>query len=114
MTNSILDLQESNCIFVIGSNTFERHPLIGRRLILAKKKGAKIIYADPKYTPTAKQADLYLPMYSGTDVALLNGLMHHIIENDWENKEFIESRIRDFDFLKKTGMTATTSRMYQR
>lgn len=104
MTNSILDLQESNCLFVIGSNTFEQHPLIGRRLMLARKMGAKIIYADPRRTPTARQSDLYLSMYSGTDVALLNGLMHHIIENGWEDREFIESRTKGFDLLKKTVM----------
>ena len=68
MTNSISDLEESKCIFIIGSNTLEQHPLIGRRVMLAKKKGAKIVCADPRYTPTAKQADLYLSMYSGTDV----------------------------------------------
>lgn len=104
MTNSILDLQESRCIFVIGSNTFEQHPLIGRRLVLARKNGAKIIYADPRYTPTARQADLHLSMYSGTDVALLNGLMHHIIENGWEDREFIEPRTRGFDSLKEMVM----------
>jgi formate dehydrogenase major subunit len=104
MTNSILDLQESKCIFVIGSNTFEQHPLVGRRLILARKNGAKIIYADPRNTPTAKQADLYLSMFSGTDVALLNGLMHHIIENGWEDKKFIEIRTKNFDSLKKIVM----------
>ncbi len=104
MTNSILDLQESKCIFVIGSNTFEQHPLIGRRLVLARKMGAKIIYADPRYTPTARQSDLYLSMYSGTDVALLNGLMHHIIENGWEDREFIERRTKGFDSLKETVM----------
>jgi len=104
MTNSILDLQESNCIFVLGSNTFEQHPLIGRRLILAKKRGAKIIYADPRRTPTAKQADLYISMYSGTDVALLNGLMHHIIENGWEDKEFIDKRTKGFNSFKETVM----------
>ena len=104
MTNSISDLEESKCIFVIGSNTFEQHPLIGRRLILAKKKGAKMIYADPRYTPTAKQADLYLSMYSGTDVALLNGLMHHIIENGWEDSEFIQNRTKDFQSLKNAVM----------
>jgi len=102
MTNSILDLQESKCIFVIGSNTFEQHPLIGRRLVLARKKGAKVIYADPRRTPTARQADLYLPIYSGTDVVLLNGLMHHIIENAWENREFIMRRTKGFESLKKT------------
>jgi formate dehydrogenase alpha subunit len=104
MTNSILDLQESNCIFVIGSNTFEQHPLIGRRLVLARKRGARIIYADPRHTPTAKQADLHLSMYSGTDVALLNGLMHHIIENGWEDREFIERRTKNFDAMKETVM----------
>lgn len=104
MTNSILDLQESNCVFVLGSNTFEQHPLIGRRLVLARKRGAKVIYADPRRTPTAKQADLYLSMYSGTDVALLNGLMHHIIENGWEDREFIESRTKGFNSFKETAM----------
>ena len=102
MTNSILDLQEARCILAIGSNTFEQHPLIARRLVLAKKKGAKIICADPRYTPTAKHADLYLSMYSGTDVALLNGLMHHIIGNGWEDKDFIEKRTRNFDSAKET------------
>jgi formate dehydrogenase major subunit len=104
MTNSILDLQEARCIFAIGSNTFEQHPLIARRLVLAKKKGAKIICADPRYTPTAKHADLYLSMYSGTDVALLNGLMHHIIENGWEDEDFIEKRTRNFGSAKETVM----------
>lgn len=104
MTNSILDLQESRCIFVIGSNTFEQHPLIARRLILARKKGARVICADPRRTPTARQADLHLSMYSGTDVALLNGLMHHIIENGWQDRKFIEQRTRGFEFLKETVM----------
>jgi predicted molibdopterin-dependent oxidoreductase YjgC len=105
MTNSILDLEKASCIFVIGSNTFEQHPLIGRRLVIARKKGAKIIYADPRRTPTAKQSDLCLSMYSGTDVALLNGLMHHIIDNGWEDREFIERRTKGFDSLKKTVMS---------
>lgn len=104
MTNSILDLQESKCIFVIGSNAFEQHPLIARRLVLARKKGAKIICADPRHTPTARQADLHLSMYSGTDVALLNGLMHHIIENGWHDREFIEQRTRGFESLRETVM----------
>ncbi len=100
MTNSILDLEEAKCIFVIGSNTFEQHPLIGRRLVLAQKKGAKIIYADPRHTPTAKQSDLFLSIYSGTDVALLNGLMHIIIKNGWEDREFIARRTRGFQSLR--------------
>ena len=109
MTNSIQDIGESKCIFVLGSNTFEQHPLIGRRIMVAKANGAKVVVADPRFTPTAKQADLYMPFYSGTDVALLNGIMQHIIKNGWENKEFIEKRTKDFDKLKEVVMKDTYS-----
>jgi formate dehydrogenase major subunit len=104
MTNSIPDIEESKCIFIIGSNTFEQHPLIARRVIHAKEKGARVIVADPRYTTTAKQADLYLQFYSGTDVALMNGMMQVIIKKGLEDKEFIESRTRDFDKLKEEVM----------
>ena len=104
MTNSIPDIADAKCVFVIGSNTFENHPLIGRKIMQAKANGAKIIYADPRLTPTGKQADLFLQFYSGTDVCLLNGMMHEIIKNGWENKEFIEKRCNGFDDLKKEVM----------
>lgn len=104
MTNSIGDIAEAKCVFIIGSNTFENHPLIGRRVMEAKANGAKIIYVDPRLTPTGKQADLYLQFYSGTDVCLLNGMMHEIIKNGWENKEFIQNRCNGYDELKKEVM----------
>jgi formate dehydrogenase major subunit len=104
MTQSIADIAQAKTLFIIGSNTFEQHPLIGRRVMQAKAKGAKIIYADPRYTPTGKQADLYMPFYSGTDVAIFNGIMQHILKNGWENKEFIEKRTKDFDKLKAVVM----------
>jgi formate dehydrogenase major subunit len=104
MTNSIGDIAEAKCIFIIGSNTFENHPLIGRRVMEAKANGAKIIYADPRLTPTGKQADLYLQFRSGSDVAILNCLMQEIIRNGWEDKEFIAKRVSGFDDLKKEVM----------
>ncbi|MDD1645308.1 MAG: molybdopterin-dependent oxidoreductase, partial [Methanomicrobiales archaeon] len=104
MTQSIGDIAQAKSIFILGSNTFEQHPLIGRRVMQAKRNGAKLIYADPRLTATGKQADLYLPFYSGTDVAILNGLMQQIIKNGWENKEFIEKRTKDFDKLKAVVM----------
>jgi len=100
MTNSIPDIEEAKCVFIIGSNTFEQHPLIGRRVMMAKKKGAKIIYADPRYTPTAKQADIYMQFKSGGDVAILNCFMHEIIKNGWEDKEFIANRTTGYEELK--------------
>jgi len=104
MTNNIGDIAESKCVLVLGSNTLEQHPLIGRSILRAKLNGAKVIVFDPRYTTTARQADLYASLYSGTDVALLNGMMQHIIKNGWEAKEFIEKRTKGFDKLKATVM----------
>jgi formate dehydrogenase alpha subunit len=104
MTNSIGDIGESRCIFITGSNTFEQHPLIGRKIIQARKNGAKVISADCRFTPTAKQADLFLQFKSGTDVMYMNAMMQHIIKNGWEDKEFIANRTKDFEALKAVVM----------
>ena len=109
MTQSIADIAESKCLLVIGTNTFEQHPLIGRRIVQAKANGAKIIYADPRLTPTGKQADLHLQFYSGTDVALLNCFMQLILKNGWENKEFVEKRTKDFEKVREVVMKDTYS-----
>ncbi len=109
MTNSIGDIAESKCIFVLGSNTLEQHPLIGRKIVQAKQNGAKVICADPRYTPTARLADLYMPFVSGSDVAILNGLMQEIIKNGWEDKEFIAKRTKDYEKLKEVVMKETYS-----
>ena len=109
MTQSIADIAESKCLLIIGTNTFEQHPLIGRRIMQAKKNGAKIIYADPRLTPTGKQADLFLQFYSGTDVAFLNCFMQQIIKNGWENKDFIKNRTKDYEKVKEIVMKDTYS-----
>ena len=101
MTNSIDDLEESNCIFIIGSNPLEQHPLIGRRVLRAKRKGAKIIVVDPRYTSIARFADLFLPLKPGTDVALINSLMNVILEEGLEDSEFINKRTTNFEELKE-------------
>ena len=109
MTNSIGDIAESKCVFVLGSNTLEQHPLIGRKIVQAKLNGARVICADPRYTPTARLAELYMPFISGTDVALLNGMMQEIIKNGWEDKEFIAKRTKDYEKLKEVVMKETYS-----
>ncbi len=101
MTNSIPDIGESDCIFCLGSNTLEQHPLIGRQLIRARGRGAKVIYADPRHTPTAIQSDLFIQFYSGSDVLLLNSIMGEIIRNGWEDREFITERTIRYDTLRK-------------
>jgi len=112
MTNSIQDItEESKCIFIIGSNTTEQHPVIGIRVRAAKRhRGAKVIVADPRRVDIADYADLYLQHEPGTDIALLNGLMHIIIREGWHDEAFIAERTEGFEALKETVAAYTPER----
>jgi formate dehydrogenase major subunit/formate dehydrogenase alpha subunit len=102
MTNSIRDIAEqSQCIFIIGSNTSEQHPVIGTKIRRAKRqRGAKLIVADPRRIDMADYADLHLRHKPGTDLALLNGLMHIILREGWQDDTFIAERTEGFEELK--------------
>jgi len=101
MTNSIGELENADCIFVIGSNTTEQHPLIARYIMRAKEKGAKLIVADPRLIPLTQFADYHLRQRPGTDVALLNGFMNVILNEGLEDKEFINKRTEGFEEVKE-------------
>ena len=101
MTNSIAEIEDAKCIFIIGSNTTEAHPLIGSRILKAKEKGAKIIVADPRKIHLASYADIYIRHQLGTDVALINGIMNVILKEGWHNRKFVEERTEGFDNFKK-------------
>ena len=102
MTNSIADIaQDSECVFIIGSNTTEQHPVIGARVRAAKRRrGAKLIVADPRRIDIADYADLHLRHRPGTDIALLNGLMHVILREGWQDEEFIGERTEGLEEFK--------------
>jgi formate dehydrogenase major subunit len=85
-----------------GSNAVEAHPLAGRRVMQAKKKGIKIIVVDPRFSPTARLADDYIRFNPSTHIALANSMMYWIIKEGLEDKEFIEKRTKGFADLKKT------------
>jgi formate dehydrogenase alpha subunit len=112
MTNSIRDItEESNCIFIIGSNTTEQHPVIGVRVRAAKRyRGAKLIVVDPRRIDIADYADLHLQHEPGTDIALLNGLMHIIIREGWHDEGFITERTEGFEEVRKTVAAYTPER----
>ena len=82
MTNSIEEIEDADCIFVIGSNTTENHPVIGTIMKKAVKKGGKLIVADPRRIELAEYADVFLQIKPGTNIALLNGMMNVILEKD--------------------------------
>ncbi|MGD9333903.1 MAG: formate dehydrogenase subunit alpha [Desulfobacterales bacterium] len=106
MTTSTTSIEKADCIFVAGPNLQETYPIIARRVIRAKHKGAKVIVVDPRITVTVKNlADRYLQIYPATDTALVNGMMRIIIDEGLEDKEFIEKRTKGFDELKTYLMT---------
>ena len=103
-TNGYDSIEEADFIFCIGSNNMEAHPLFGRKIIRAIKNGAKLVVADPRYTPTAKLAHEYMQFKTGTDVALMNGMIKIIIENDLQDDEFIAARTKGYEEMKEVAM----------
>jgi formate dehydrogenase major subunit len=100
MTNPIADLTNADCIFVVGSNFAEDHPIVSRWILDAKQRGATLIVADSHFTPTAWSADLFLPLLPGSESALVNAMMSVIIAEGLWNKEFIRERVEGFDGLR--------------
>lgn len=98
-TNPIAELEEAEVIMVVGSNTFEAHPVVYFWLQKAHRRGAKIIAVDPRKTAVAEMADVHLQLLPGTDIALLNGLMHVIYKEGLHDPEFIAARTAGFEEL---------------
>ena len=99
MTNSIADTTKTDLFLMIGSNPDTSHPTIGLRIHQALDRGAKMIVIDPRKTKLAERADLWLSIQPGTDVALLNSVMHVILKEELWDKKFVEERTEDFDEL---------------
>jgi len=94
MTNSYNDIHNSRAIFIIGGNPAEAHPVSLMHVLKAKEQNnAPVIVCDPRFTRTAAHADEYVRFRPGSDVALIWGIMWHIFENGWEDKEFIRQRV---------------------
>jgi formate dehydrogenase alpha subunit len=101
MTNSVKELENSDVIFIVGSNTATSHPLVATRIFRAVEKGAKLIVADPRKNQIACFADLYIRHRPGTDVALLNAMMKVIMEKNLSDEKFIEEHTENFEEFKK-------------
>jgi len=98
MTNPILDLEQAGCMFVIGSNTTEAHPIVALAIKRAVgESGAKLVVANPTRIDLCDLADVWLQHRPGTDVALLNGLARIIVEEGWQDKGFIAERTEGFE-----------------
>ncbi len=103
MTNPIPDIANSKCIFIIGSNPAENHPVLTRWIHRAKDAGAVVIVADPRMTRTSWMADVFLQHKPGTDAALLNGMAHVIIKEGLTDRDYIAQRTRGFEALAESA-----------
>jgi len=102
MTNSISCIEQADCILVTGSNTTEQHPMIGTRILRRVADGeARLIVADNRRIRLARFAQIHLRHRNGTDVALANALMHVIIREGLEDREFIDKRTENYHQLKR-------------
>lgn len=91
MTNHYIDIKNSDCILIMGSNAAENHPISMKWVMKAKEAGAKIISVDPRFTRTSSVADFYTALRSGTDIAFLGGMVYYILDKNKYFKDYVEN-----------------------
>ena len=102
MTNSIAELENSDCILVTGSNTTETHPVIATRIKRAVRLNNKaLIVIEPRRIDLVKHATLWLRQRPGTDIAVFNGLMNLIIQENLQDQAYIDERTENFEALRE-------------
>jgi formate dehydrogenase major subunit len=94
---SVEEIPNAKVLVIAGEQITESHPVLTEYLMEAKKHGTKIIVIDPRFTKTAKLADLYIPVNQGTDVYLYNAVGNYLIQNSLYDEKFVKSRAKGFE-----------------
>jgi formate dehydrogenase major subunit len=89
MTNHWIDIGNSDCILIMGSNAAENHPISFKWVTKAMEQGATLISVDPRFTRTSSKADIYAPIRSGADIAFLGGMIKYILDNNLYFREYV-------------------------
>jgi len=89
MTNHWIDIRNSDCILIMGSNAASNHPISFKYVTEAMGRGAKLISVDPRFTQTSSKADIYASLRSGTDIAFLGGMIKYLLDNNLIQKEYV-------------------------
>jgi assimilatory nitrate reductase catalytic subunit len=103
------DIPLAKALIISGANVGECFPILTDYIWRARDNGAKIIVIDPRMTPIARTADLFLPVRPGRDSALANGILHVMIERGWVDHEFIEAHTHGFDQVEELVRKYTPS-----
>ncbi len=106
-TNSLAEIAHADCIFIIGSNTSAQHPLAYAQVVKAVQNGAALMVADPRKIPVAELATHYLPIPPGTNLVLINALLHVIIAEELYDSKFIKQRTEGFAEMAKSVKNCT-------
>ncbi|MEA3022419.1 MAG: formate dehydrogenase major subunit [Alphaproteobacteria bacterium] len=102
MTNSYNDIRNAKTMVIMGGNPAEAHPVSLQHVLAGKELNrANMIVIDPRMTRTAAHATEYVRIRNGTDIPVIYGLLWHIFENGWEDKEFIRQRVYGMDDIRK-------------
>ena len=102
MTNGYIDIKNTDMMLIMGGNPAENHPCGFKWPIEAKlQRNARMIVVDPRFTRTAAHATEYVRMRPGTDIPVIYGLLWHVFQNGWEDKDFIAKRVYGMDDVRK-------------
>ena len=101
MSNSINEIEDSKLLFIFGYNGADSHPIVARRIVRAKEKGAKIIVTDPRVTESVRIADMWLPIKGGTNMILVNAFGNVLINEGLYDKNFVKNYTEGFEEYKK-------------
>ena len=110
-TNSIKDLEITDCMMIIGANPTEAHPVTGARMKQEAMKGTTLIVIDPRRTELARYAQHHLQLRPGTNVAVLNMMMYYIVAENWMDQSFIDNRTEGYLDFKKPLMALDIDKM---
>ncbi|WP_025677937.1 formate dehydrogenase subunit alpha [Paenibacillus massiliensis] len=97
MSNSIPEIEDADMLLIFGYNAPATHPIVARRIVKAKQKGAMLVVGDPRKTESARIADLWLPLKGGTNMALVNAFGHVLIEEKLYDADFVARYVNGFD-----------------
>ncbi|MCW8839022.1 MAG: molybdopterin oxidoreductase family protein [Thiovulaceae bacterium] len=108
------DIFKSNLLILAGANTAEAHVVFHNQIKKAKKYGLKVVVIDPRYTDTAKIADMHLSIKVGSDIDFFNLISKRLIDEELYNKEFVDKHVNNFELLKNKFKRAPVTKMLKR
>ncbi|OKP70108.1 formate dehydrogenase subunit alpha [Paenibacillus sp. P3E] len=100
MSNSIPEIEDTDLLLIFGYNAAVTHPIVARRIVKAKQKGATLIVADPRMTESARIADTWLPLKGGSNMALVNAFGHVLVEEELYDKDYVSDFVEGFEEYK--------------